>query len=396
MMNIKVIALFALIVSWLPAAAPAAVIAVNALRLWDAPDSTRVVLDIDAPVNFKVYTLDNPLRLVVDMEARLKAALPQVAADHPLLHRVRGANRGAGAARVVFDLKVGAPHESFVLPPNQEYGHRLVIDLQNPAAPAAQQRKPTEPQSREVVVAIDAGHGGEDPGARGPRGTYEKAVVLEIARRLERLVNSQKGMRAVMTREGDYYLSLRKRIEKARGEKADLFVSIHADAYTNPRARGSSVFVLSSQGASDEASRWLAERENAADLVGGVSIDDKDATLASVLLDLSLTGTIDVSTRVAQKVLEEIGRVTPAHKPSVQYAGFVVLKSPDIPSLLVETAFISNPKEEARLRDSQYQEKMANAIMRGVYAYFAANPLPGTLLAAQAYSEVRRPVIAAQ
>jgi N-acetylmuramoyl-L-alanine amidase len=231
------------------------------------------------------------------------------------------------------------------------------------------------------VVAIDAGHGGEDPGAHGRHGTREKDVVLKIAKKLERLVAKTPGMRPVMIRDGDYYVGLRKRINRARQYKADLFVSIHADAYKNPRVSGSSVYVLSARGASDEASRWLEERENAADLVGGVSLDDKDDVLASVLLDLSMSGTIDVSTRVANNVLSELRRVGPVRKKVVQFARFVVLKSPDIPSMLIETAFISNPREERRLRSPSYQLKMARGILSGIKKYFKSNPPPGTYFA---------------
>ncbi|MEW8498545.1 MAG: N-acetylmuramoyl-L-alanine amidase [Candidatus Thiodiazotropha taylori] len=235
---------------------------------------------------------------------------------------------------------------------------------------------------RDVVIAVDPGHGGEDPGARGRKGTYEKDVVLAIGRKLVKMLNQQKGMRAVLIRDGDYYLGLRKRIAKARAHQADLFVSIHADAFRDPKVRGSSVYTLSRSGASNEAARWLAERENSADLVGGVSLEDKDDMLASVLLDLSQIGTLQASSEAASRVLTELKTLGKTHKRKVQQAGFVVLKSPDIPSMLVETAFISNPDEERRLRDPKHQNKVARALMKGIRDYFKYQPPPGTWLAA--------------
>ena len=256
--------------------------------------------------------------------------------------------------------------------------------MKEAVAPAVARKvqTPNQPsQLRDLVIAIDAGHGGEDPGARGRKGTREKDVVLEIARRLAALIEKEPGMRPVMIRDGDYYIGLRKRIEKARSQRADLFISIHADAFRDSRARGSSVYVLSQRGASSEMARWLAARENAADLVGGVSLDDKDDLLAEVLLDLAQTATLEASVEVADNVLQEMKRLGKVHKKQVQHAGFVVLKSPDIPSLLVETAFISNPSEEQRLRNSRHQQQVAQAILAGVRNYFASNPPPGTLMA---------------
>jgi N-acetylmuramoyl-L-alanine amidase len=234
---------------------------------------------------------------------------------------------------------------------------------------------------RDLVIAIDAGHGGEDPGARGKKGTREKDVVLSIARRLAALVDKEPGMRAVLVRRGDYYIGLRKRMEIARKNRADLFISIHADAFKDRRVQGASVYAVSRRGASSEMARWLAARENAADLVGGVSLDDKDDLLAEVLLDLAQTATLEASNEVAGNVLTEMKRIGRVHKRSVQHAGFVVLKSPDIPSLLVETAFISNPSEENRLRSGKHQQKVAAAILGGVRRYFADNPPPGSLVA---------------
>lgn len=371
---------------------------ISGLRMWDAPDNTRIVFDLSKPTGYSVFTLKKPDRVVIDLsESRLKTDVPGLANNHRVLKSIRASQRKKKDFRIVLDMKSRVQPNAFFLKPNDQYGHRLVVDLPHPelaqdvSEVLAQIASPEEPRRslkkdsskpRDIVIAIDAGHGGEDPGAHGRRyGTREKDVVLSIAKKLEKLIKRTPGMRPVMIRDGDYYVGLRKRINRARKHKADLFVSIHADAYKNPRVSGSSVYVLSARGASDEASRWLEARENAADLVGGVSLDDKDDVLASVLLDLSMSGTIDMSTRVASNVLKELGGVGPVRKKDVQYARFVVLKSPDIPSMLIETAFISNPREEKRLRSHAYQQKMASGILRGVKTYFKANPPPGTRFA---------------
>ena len=297
---------------------------------------------------------------------------------------------------MVLDLKQAAIHQSFQLEPNQYYGHRLVIDLHGgkagatPAKPAGGLARP-----RDVIIAIDAGHGGEDPGAIGPGGTYEKDVVLQISKTLARAINRERGMRAVLIREGDYYMSLRKRILSARRHKADLFLSIHADAFPNRKVQGASVYTLSRRGASSEAARWLAERENAADLVGGVSLDDKDDVLASVLLDLSQTASLEASIDVADRVLKGLQRVGKVHKKSVQSAGFAVLKSPDIPSILIETAFISNPSEEKKLLSHKHRGKLAGAIVAGLRGYFRDFAPPGALLAARRHTIARGETLSA-
>jgi len=364
---------------------------ITGVRIWDSPDSTRLVFDLSKPIKYEVFSLKKPNRIVVDFNnSKAQAVLPGVSPSHELIRNIRSGARKKKSVRFVLDMKKIVKPHYYSLLPNKEYGHRLVIDLNKTQGLKNGVKKPTQlPRSepsdnqslRDIVIAIDAGHGGEDPGARGKRGTKEKDVVLRIAKRLAKLIEQTPGMTPVVIRTGDYYLSLRKRIQKARRHKADLFISIHADAFKNTRVKGSSVYVLSARGASDEAAKWLAKRENAADLIGGVSLEDKDDVLASVLLDLSMNGTIDVSTRVANKVLREFKKIGPVHKQTVQHAGFVVLKSPDIPSLLIETAFISNPREERRLRDKRYQQKLANAMMRGIHQYFIANPPPGTLLA---------------
>lgn len=356
---------------------------VSGVRLWDAPDNTRIVFDLTHPTGYSVFTLKKPDRIVVDLkETQFQTQLPELEKDRSVIKTIRASTRKKKDFRFVLDMNQRIKPNVFLLKPNDAYGHRLVIDLPHAEIPVPVQPKRSldKPQTgpRDIVIAIDAGHGGEDPGAHGRHGTREKDVVLQIARKLEKMVNRTAGLRAVMIRDGDYYISLRKRIALARKHKADLFVSIHADAYKNPRVSGSSVYVLSARGASDEASRWLEDSENAADLIGGVSLDDKDNVLASVLLDLSLSGTIDVSSRVADVVLKEMSKVGKVRKKDVQYARFVVLKSPDIPSMLIETAFISNPREETRLRSSSFQRKMAKGILSGVRRYFKENPPPGT------------------
>ena len=367
---------------------------IGSLRLWAAPDHTRLVFDTSSPVSHSIFTLSSPDRLVIDVKnSRFSGSFPTLGDGNPLIAGVRSGQRDNGDLRVVLDLNRSVKPRSFVLKPNREYGHRLVVDLYDNGAspePAKPQetKKASEPaRARDVIVAIDAGHGGEDPGAKGRRGTYEKDVVLAIARRLKKLIDAEPGMRAVMTRDGDYYLGLRKRMDLARDHRADLFVSIHADAFRDRRVKGSSVFTLSQRGASSEAARWLAERENSADLIGGVKLEDKDDVLASVLLDLSQTATIQASHQAADKVLDRLERLGKTHKRSVQQAGFVVLKSPDMPSMLVETAFISNPEEERKLRDRGYQQKLARAIFTGIRDFFQYSPPPGTLLAEMAPKE---------
>jgi N-acetylmuramoyl-L-alanine amidase len=363
---------------------------VGPVRAGPSDAGTRVTLELSGPAEHTVFSLADPDRVVLDLRsARLSGGAERIAVETPHLAGVRAAPRPGGDLRLVLDLKRPARPRTFLLKPQAGAGHRLVVELAVgasvdtrglPVGPAAQ---PSAPALRDVVVVIDPGHGGVDPGAVGPGGTQEKRVTLAIARELETLIRRERGMRAVLTRSRDVFVPLRKRMAIARARGADLFVSIHADAFQDPRASGASVYALSANGASSEAARWLADRENAADLVGGVRLDDKDDVLASVLLDLSQTGTIEASLKAGRRVLTELGQAAELHKSTVQQAGFMVLKAPDIPSILVETAFISNPDEERRLLSAAYHKQLARAVLGGVRAFFAESAPPGALLAAR-------------
>ena len=370
---------------------------VENIRTWPAPDHTRVVLDLDHPPEYALFVLQDPDRVVVDLrDTRLAKRAPRANPDDRLLAGIRAAPRKRTGLRVVLDLKAPVRPKSFLLKPNRKYGHRLVIDLHTKAAgpDAAAVRKPARRNespgtSRDVVVAIDAGHGGEDPGAVTRSKIREKDVVLAIARELARRIDRTRGMRAALVRDGDYYVGLRRRMEIARRHDADLFVSIHADSFRDSRVSGSSVYILSHRGASSEAARWLAERENASDFVGGVSLDDKDGQLASVLLDLSQTASLVASSDVGMRVLKSLGRAGKRHKRRVERAGFLVLKSPDIPSILVETGFLTNPSDAKRLSNPKHQRAVAQAILEGIRGYFDDNPPPGTLFATQRHTIAR-------
>ncbi|AFM31873.1 MULTISPECIES: N-acetylmuramoyl-L-alanine amidase [Stutzerimonas stutzeri subgroup] len=382
---------------------------VQSVRLWRAPDNTRLVFDLSGPVEHKIFTLTAPDRLVIDVTgATLKAELDKLPLKNTPVASLRAGQHDADTLRVVVDLHAPVAPKSFSLAPNQQYGHRLVVDLfdqatsaraatqppatATPATPAAPV-SPTLPavklpatasSKRDIVIAIDAGHGGEDPGAIGPGKIYEKHVVLQISKELQRQINADKGFRAELVRTGDYFIPLRKRTEIARKKGADLFVSIHADAAPRSAAYGASVFALSDRGATSETARWLADSENRSDLIGGagnVSLGDKDQMLAGVLLDLSMTASLSSSLNVGQKVLSNMGRITPLHKRRVEQAGFMVLKSPDIPSILVETGFISNPSEAKKLQTASHQQSLARSIHSGVRQFFHENPPPGTYVA---------------
>jgi len=365
----------------------AAVSQINGFRMWASPESTRLVIDLSHSAGHRLSSLSNPDRVVIDIDkAKLTRSITGLNYKSGAISDIRSANKKHNKVRLVLDLKHKIHPKSFLLKPNAKYGYRLVIDLEkvsagtDSAAPRIV-KSVNSSKKRDLIVAIDAGHGGDDPGARGPRGTKEKHVVLAIARKLRDMVNKKPGMKAVMIRNGDYYISLRGRTKKARKLNADIFISIHADAFKNPKAHGSSVFILSSRGATSEAAKWLAKKENEADLVGGVSLDDKDDMLVKMLLDLSQTATIEASNSAASRILSRLSKIGATHKKQVERAGFVVLKSPDIPSLLVETGFISNPKEEKLLKSSSYQKKVASAILTGVDGYFKQYPIPGTVYA---------------
>ena len=360
---------------------------VSGFRVWADPVKTRAVLDLDKKTHYKLFTLQDPHRVVVDLEGSSIDIPVKLDAEHAgLITGVRYGQPDEKTLRVVFDLSEGADIKSFLLEPTAQYSHRLVIDLYSKsnrqASSMVKHVADISKPNREVVIAIDAGHGGEDPGAIGQNKTREKAVVLQIARELKKAIDAEPGMRAVLTRDGDYYIPLRERYEKARKARADLFVSIHADAFTKRSVQGSSVFVLSARGASSEFARLLADSENASDLVGGVTLNDKDDMLASVLLDLSQSATREASNKVATDILQAIKSGDTVHKNHVGSANFMVLKSPDVPSVLIETAFISNPSEEKRLAEKEFQQRMARNITRGVRDYFYSSPPPGTWIAA--------------
>ena len=382
-----------------------------AVRVWPAADYTRVTIECSSSLKYSHFTIKNPDRLVVDLEgiefsSVLESLSNKIAPDDPNIKLLRAGRFKPGVVRLVMELKNEVKPQVFELPPVGEYGHRLVLDVYPLEAPdpllqllakneaqagntpsldekAPEQNteiKPEKPRQgnpivdRLVTITLDPGHGGEDPGAVGRGGSYEKNVTLAVAKRLKAKIDAEPNMRAVLTRDTDFFVPLHVRVQKARRIKSDLFVSIHADAFTQTDANGSSVFALSESGASSSAARYLAQKENAADLVGGVNIAVKDPMLAKTLLDLSQTATISDSLKLGKAVLGEIGGINRLHKGSVEQAGFAVLKAPDIPSILIETAFISNPEEERRLNDEAYQDKMAEAILSGMKKYFAKNP----------------------
>ena len=360
---------------------------VEAVRLWRAPDHTRVVLDLSDAAEFSSLSLANPDRFVVDLiDSRIDASLRDLPLEGTPIKQVRSGIRKGSDLRLVFDLDSAVRTSLFSLTPSESIGHRIVIDLFDEvtvAEPSPVLSVESLEGRRDIVIAIDPGHGGEDPGASGPGGLREKTVVLQIARRLESQLAKVPGFQPVLVRTGDYYVSLKNRRDKARALEADLFVSIHADAFKEKSAHGASVYILSKRGATSTTAQYLADTENAADLVGGVELGGMDPMLAGVLTDLSMSGTLDTSLSLGTLVLEQIGGVARLHKKRVEQAGFAVLKSPDVPSLLIETGFISNPGEAERLATPAYQDKMARAIRRGIQSWFARQPPPGTLLAWQ-------------
>ncbi len=363
---------------------------VEAARVHVAPDHTRLVFDLSEPAVHRVFQLASPPRVVVDLDrSALDLDLDQVQLDGTAIRGMRSGVQDRRDLRIVLDLNAPVRPRSFLLKPNERYGDRLVIDLFTTTWESEPIKRAEEylRERRPVVVAVDAGHGGEDPGALGPGHVREKDVVLSIARKLHQRLQREPGFHPVLIRTGDYYLALRKRTELAREAGADLFISLHADSFRHASARGGSVYILSSQGASSESARWLAQSENQADLVGGVDLEGKESVVAQVLLDLYVTSTLQQSHDVAATLLQGLGRVTRLHKRQVEKAQFVVLKSPDIPSLLVETGFISNPQEAAQLASARHQERLAGAIADAVIEYYRASPPPGTWLAWQRASE---------
>jgi len=351
----------------LPARAFSAAL-ITDIRAWSAPEYTRIVFDLSGPVQHRLFQLQNPARLVVDIDdADLRSDIPRFASGDPRVSQARSGRPSRGVLRMVFDIRRPVRARTHLLKPNEKFGHRLVIDICDPGGcEVTPVQKAAPPPQGKVLVAIDPGHGGEDTGAVGPRRLREKDAVLAIARQLDRLVAADPGMQSFLTRRGDYYVSLNNRTLMARNNHADLFVSIHADAFTRRDVRGSSVYALSQRGATSAQARILADRENAADLYGGESLNDKDDLLAKVLVDLAMTTTINQSMIFGRDVLAQLRGVGPIHIPQVEQAGFAVLKSPDIPSILVETAFISNPHEEAQLGDPAHQRRLAQAIFNGI------------------------------
>ena len=387
---------------------------ISAGRVWPAAEYTRITLESATPIQYSLSILKNPDRVVVDLEdirftPELENLPGKVGVNDPYIRALRIGRFKPGVLRLVLDLKTEVVPQAFELKPVANYGYRLVLDIY-PAIPPdplmallgggamtmpqtgdADTKSEARSQDRSnrggealgkarpevrrlIIIAIDPGHGGEDPGAISRSGTQEKDITLAIAQKLKGKIDKEPNMRAALTRDGDYFISLPMRLTKARQLNADLFVSVHADAFIKPHARGSSVFALSERGATSAAARWLAKKENDADLIGGVNLDGKDHYLKQTLLDLSQTATINDSLKLGREVLAEIGDINHLHKNEVEQAGFAVLKSPDIPSILVETAFISNPDEEKKLRDTAYQDKMAEAMLAGIKRYFANNP----------------------
>ena len=382
------------------------------VRMWPAKEYTRVTLEHDQPIKFRYFVVRSPkpIRLVVDIEnlqltARLQKMISAVSPKDPFVKAIRIGQFSPKVVRLVMDLKTDVRPEVFSLKPVASYKHRLIFDIYpanaevDPIAgvlaglddkkdtkPSAQLPKPeakkeppkavarqAQPKKKEIVIVIDAGHGGEDPGAVGKRKTYEKHITLAIAKRLERLIDREKGMRAVMTRSSDHFVSLSQRVMIAQKAKAHLFVSIHADAWTKPSAKGASVYALAERGATSSAAMWLAKNQNEADLIGGANFNEFNKKIQNVLVDMTTQWKIDYSLELGHCILQRLGKINTLHRNNVEQAGFLVLKAPGIPSVLVETAFISNPQEEKKLKTSDYQQKVAVAILHGIKSQVASN-----------------------
>ena len=360
---------------------------VDNIRLWRSPDSTRLVLDVDASFKHKIFEIKEDYKLVIDIpKSQYNQKFDQSKLSNTPIKRLRYANH-EDYLRIVLDLKTVVKYRSFALSPNEKYGHRLVVDLFDIAKPTDEETNITLDQlvksNRDIVIAIDAGHGGEDPGALGPNKTREKDVVLQISKRLKTVIDAQPDYRAELIRTGDYFISLEQRYRKARTKRADLFLSLHADAFDDPRVSGASIYALSLRGASSASARYLVQRENRSDLIGGaseVSLKDKDRQVAKVLLDLSMAAALETSLKIGGDILAQMSKITKLHKKQVEQANFLVLKSPDVPSLLVETGFISNPKEAKNLRSSSFQKKLVKRIFKGIQNYYDKHPPVGTLV----------------
>lgn len=345
--------------------------ALTGIRISQATDDhTRVVFDLTGDIEHNLFTLSDPHRVVIDLlDTRESSAIEVSDKATTLMRGLRSASKDGGRLRVVLDLRGKARPRSFELKPDGKSGHRLVVDLHatrlspTPIATSQQQRNK---RKKQFVIALDPGHGGRDPGAIGKHGTREKDVALSVAKKMKTLINRTSGYRAILTRDGDRFVALRNRVKKAREAEADIFISLHADSFHSPNVKGASVYALSLSGASSEAARWIAKKENASDLIGGITLDDKDDLIASVLLDLSQTATIQDSLELGSDVLSHIGKVSKLNNRQVQQAGFAVLKAPDMPSILIETAFLSNPSEEKKLRNPKYQDKLARAVFKGI------------------------------
>ncbi|TQV87225.1 AMIN domain-containing protein [Aliikangiella coralliicola] len=359
---------------------------VSGIRFWQDPEKTRLVFDVDEEVDYKLFTLDDPYRLVVDIQkAKLKTDLSRIEIPKQLVSKIRSSQK-ADKLRIVIDLKNGVTTKHFALKPFQSYGHRLVVDLRDKNGKKQVVKTASsvlKNKNRDIVIAIDAGHGGDDPGALGPKGTLEKNITLAVAKKLASRINKEKGFKAFLTRSSDYYVGLETRTKLARKNKADLFISLHADGFRDPRVRGASVWVLSPKGANSEMGKWLEQREKSSDLLGGVeSLQNKDPLVAQVLIDLSMHYSVGESIKAAEKVRKQLSRkMSKMHGKGLRKAAFMVLRMPDIPAMLVEMAFISNPGEEKLLKTTAQQNKIAQAVFAGVKQYFKTNPPDGSYYA---------------
>jgi len=358
---------------------------VEGMRVWTGPDHTRAVFDLSDDAEYKLFELQNPPRVVIDLDdASLTSSL--AVKNNKDIKQVRFSTKKQ-KVRIVLDLHAQLKSKSFLLKPTGEYGHRLVVDLNRDAKPQVKSVAEVTQVNRDVVVAIDAGHGGEDPGAIGAAGTHEKDITLNIANVLAKKIDAQKGMKALIVREGDYYIKHRNRFEKARQNNADLFVSIHADAFHSRDVNGASVYILSQRGASSEAAKWLAASENKSDQIGGVVIEDKQDMLSKVLYDLSQNAALEESHKAAKSVHTAMKEVVKLHGQGFGQANFLVLKSPDVPSMLIETGYISNPSDEKKLKDAKHVSKLTEQIANGIRNYFYQSPPPNTWIAAQSKSK---------